>query len=151
MESITKGEIIVGVLNCATMSFSNSALKYVSYPTQALVKSCKILPVMFVGILRKVYSYPLSKYISALIITAGLLVFNLARLGSKASEIDMNLTGGLLLLGSLAFDGLVNTQSDIEKKKGMKSHAFHLMVSNNLVGLIMAVGFLCFNYVAVLP
>ena len=38
------GEIIIGVLNTVTMVSSNSALKYVSYPTQALAKSTKILP-----------------------------------------------------------------------------------------------------------
>jgi len=44
-----------------------------------------------------------------------------------------------LLFLSLFFDGLLATQSDVEKGKGTKTHAFHLMVSNNLVGLIFSI------------
>ena len=33
------------------MIFSNNALKHVSYPTQVLAKSCKMLPVLIAGTL----------------------------------------------------------------------------------------------------
>ena len=48
----TTQSIIIGVMNYLTMFFSNTALSYVEYPVQALVKSCKILPVMVMGIIR---------------------------------------------------------------------------------------------------
>ena len=62
----------------APSSISNSvsswaqyeALKYVSFPTQVLSKSCKILPVMLVGIVLNGVSYPMIEYVEALLITA---------------------------------------------------------------------------------
>ncbi|RLO12219.1 hypothetical protein DYB28_011846, partial [Aphanomyces astaci] len=41
------------------MLCSNEALKYVNYPTQALGKSCKMIPVMLMGVVlgRKKYSW----------------------------------------------------------------------------------------------
>lgn len=61
----------------APSSISNSvsswaqyeALKYVSFPTQVLSKSCKILPVMLVGIVLNGVSYPLIEYMEAFLIT----------------------------------------------------------------------------------
>jgi solute carrier family 35 (UDP-galactose transporter), member B1 len=41
----------VGISYICAMLFSNEALKYVSYPTQALGKSCKMIPVMLFGFL----------------------------------------------------------------------------------------------------
>ncbi|CAI2369176.1 unnamed protein product [Moneuplotes crassus] len=52
-------EMRLGFINSCAMFSSNYALTYVDYPTQALFKSSKILPVMGVGLLRKTYSYSL--------------------------------------------------------------------------------------------
>ena len=38
-----------GVSQVAAMAASNEALRYVSYPTQVLGKSCKMVPVMLMG------------------------------------------------------------------------------------------------------
>ena len=42
---------IYGVCDTLAMIFSNNALKHVSYPTQVLAKSCKMLPVLIAGTL----------------------------------------------------------------------------------------------------
>lgn len=120
-------EMRIGILNCFSMFSSNYALLYVDYPTQALFKSSKILPVMGVGLLRKTYSYSLYKYICAGVITLGLVVFNIAKLGSHMSTMTINTIGLCLLFISLFFDGLLATQTDKDKNKGEKSTPFDLM------------------------
>jgi len=65
---------------------------------------------------------------------------------SKMSKEEINPFGIALLLLSLFFDGLLSTQSDIEKGKGTKTHAFHLMVSNNLVGLIFGLAGIAMDF-----
>lgn len=138
-QTVSLGELYIGVLNNFTMLASNYALGFVDYPTQALVKSSKILPVMFFGIFRKTYNYKLYKYICAFMITVGLIVFNLAKYGSKIDGLSISAMGMLLLLVSLFFDGLLGTQSDIEKKKRNKPSAFHLMVANNIMGILTSI------------
>lgn len=88
------------------MLSSNWALSYVSYPMQALVKSCKILPVMITGLIRRTYNYPFIKYFCAFMVTVGLVVFNF---GGKSDDFTVGYLGGALLITSLLFDGLVNT------------------------------------------
>jgi solute carrier family 35 (adenosine 3'-phospho 5'-phosphosulfate transporter), member B2 len=55
------------------------ALKYLSFPSQVLSKSCKIIPVMLVGILLNNKSYPMIEYIEALSITAGVALFTFSQ------------------------------------------------------------------------
>ncbi|KAJ8608118.1 hypothetical protein CTAYLR_010249 [Chrysophaeum taylorii] len=52
-------------------------LKYVSFPTQTLFKSSKIIPVMLVGKIFHKKSYPWVEYVEALGITLGVAVFML--------------------------------------------------------------------------
>jgi len=44
-----KETLELGLYNFGTMYAANSALKLVTYPLQALTKSCKILSVLLVG------------------------------------------------------------------------------------------------------
>mmetsp|Transcript_20875 Transcript_20875/g.18493 ORF Transcript_20875/g.18493 Transcript_20875/m.18493 type:complete len:249 (+) Transcript_20875:3-749(+) len=125
-------ELRIGFLNNCSMFNSNYALSYVDYPTQALFKSSKILPVMGIGLIRKTYSYPVYKYICAGVITLGLIVFNIAKLGSQVNSMSFNAFGLFLLFLSLFSDGLVATQTDKDKNKGEKSTPFDLMLSNNI-------------------
>ena len=52
-----------GVSQLLAMAASNEALRYVSFPTQVLGKSCKMVPVMAGGILLGGKKYSLSAYI----------------------------------------------------------------------------------------
>lgn len=53
-------------------------LKYVSFPTQTLFKSSKVIPVMLTGKLLHKKSYPWIEYVEAVGITLGVAVFMLA-------------------------------------------------------------------------
>ncbi len=57
------------------MFSSNLALNYVSYPTQALAKSCKVIPVMLMRIVVSGKRYQKREYFNVALITAGIAVF----------------------------------------------------------------------------
>jgi len=65
------------------------ALKYVSFPTQTLSKSCKIIPVMLIGKSIHGKSYSNIEYIEAVLITTGSALFFLnEKKGGKGAETD---------------------------------------------------------------
>ncbi|XP_028164797.1 adenosine 3'-phospho 5'-phosphosulfate transporter 1 [Ostrinia furnacalis] len=51
------------------------ALKYVSFPTQVLSKSCKVIPVMMMGKLISRTKYELYEYVTAVMISVGMVLF----------------------------------------------------------------------------
>jgi UDP-galactose transporter B1 len=59
------------------MFASNVALAYVSYPTQALGKSCKLIPVMLTRIFVNRVSYETREYVNVALTTAGITMFQL--------------------------------------------------------------------------
>ena len=87
------------------MVASNQALQHVSYPTQALGKSCKMIPIMFANVMINGTKYSNLKYASAFFITVGIVVFRLFGSSSKTGGENSNF-GLLLLLASLCLDGL---------------------------------------------
>lgn len=75
-ESVTSRDFIVGGLCFSSMYCSNLALKFVNYPFMVLAKSAKIMPVILIGSIRKVYIIQKSQYVLAFFITMGLIMFN---------------------------------------------------------------------------
>ncbi|XP_049885851.1 adenosine 3'-phospho 5'-phosphosulfate transporter 1 [Pectinophora gossypiella] len=73
------------------------ALKYVSFPTQVLSKSCKVIPVMLMGKLVSRNKYELYEYVTAVLISAGMALF---MFGSRDdySESTMTTMSGVTLL-----------------------------------------------------
>jgi UDP-galactose transporter B1 len=94
----------------AAMFASNAALNYVSYPTQVLAKSIKIVPVMLMRIVTVGKRYSLQEYLNVAFISLGIAVFILsgkkaaAKAASGAAAVPFNWTGMGLLLLSLLFD-----------------------------------------------
>ena len=73
-----KTELTIAGCNFGTMICANTALSYVSYPVQALLKSSKIISILLVSlVLGKGKDYTRIQYISACLITIGIIVFNL--------------------------------------------------------------------------
>lgn len=104
-----------GVSQMFAMAGSNEALRYVSYPTQVLGKSCKMVPVMAGGIVLGGKSYSPVEYLQVALITAGVCMFNLLGKKKKAGE-DSSL--GLLLIGfSLVMDAVTGGLQDKVKKR----------------------------------
>jgi len=119
------------------MLFTNWSLTYISYPTQALAKSCKILPVMMGGWFVKHVKYHSLQYVSVCMITGGILMFNLLKAkGGEDSPI-----GILLLFGSLAMDALngyatENVRHEI-KPSSLEMMSYCNVLASVVTGLIV--------------
>lgn len=105
-------------------SFSNlvsswcqyEALRYVSFPTQVLAKSSKVIPVMIMGKFVQNKTYPLYEYICAVILSLGVSLFFFSKEepheGQTSGEEEeagtvetlTTVAGWLLLIGYMAFD-----------------------------------------------
>lgn len=130
----------------APSSLSNSisswaqyeALKYVKFPTQVLSKSCKIIPVMLVGILVNLKSYPLLEYVEAVLITVGVALFNYSEKGDKMTdkEHEDSLFGLSLLAAYLVCDSFTSQwQSRVYKSHGVDQ--YQMMLGVNIWSLFM--------------
>ena len=85
-----------GVSQVVAMAASNEALRYVSYPTQVLGKSCKMVPVMAGGIVLGGKTYSTIEYLQVLMITMGVVVFNFG--GKKKAGGSADSPYGLALI-----------------------------------------------------
>jgi len=143
---------ISGTTQMIAMGASNEALRYVSYPTQVLGKSCKMVPVFIAGILLagKAAEYALADYLQVGIVTLGVCVFNF---GGKAKAGADDSSYGLALIGlSLMCDGATGGLQDKVKaitkkinhdddaKISMFESMFYTNASGAVVALILAIG-----------
>jgi len=104
-----------GVSQMLAMAASNESLRYVSYPTQVLGKSCKMVPVMAGGILLGGKKYSMAAYAQVALITLGVLVFNFAG-KSKKGGADSSY-GLILIAASLVLDAVTGGLQDKVKAK----------------------------------
>lgn len=121
-------------------SFSNimsswcqyEALKFVSFPTQVLVKASKIIPVMIMGKIVSKKTYPYYEYIVAVLLSAGVSLFLLsADPSGKRTTAATTFSGGLILLGYMIFDSFTsNWQSELFTTYKMSS--MQMMLGANL-------------------
>lgn len=113
------------------------ALKYVSFPTQVLSKSSKIIPVMLVGRLLHRRSYSWAEYVDAALITLGVTIFSLNEKKPKAGHdggADSTL-GYILLAMYLMCDSFTSQWQDKVFKKFHVSQ-FQMMLGVNLCSII---------------
>jgi len=66
---------------------------------------------------------------------------------SKKTDEGNNTFGLALVMCSLAFDGLTQTQTDMNHKKSKRDFAYPGMLVNNLVGLLFSGSFYVFSVV----
>lgn len=104
-----------------TMGLSNSSLQYLNYPTQVLIKSCKIIPSMIGGffILGKKYSY--LEILSAILLSLGLIELTLGN--AYADPLTFNFTGIFMLLSALFADSFIgNNQEKVMSQYKVTTH-----------------------------
>jgi UDP-galactose transporter B1 len=136
-----------GVTQMLAMAASNEALRFVSYPTQVLGKSCKMLPVMAGGILLGGKRYQVVQYVQVALITLGVALFNF---GGKKKGAGNDSAFGLLLIGAaLVLDAVTGGLQDKVKlvskelnpgAENPKPTMHESMFYTNLSGCIVAVG-----------
>ncbi|KAL0225982.1 hypothetical protein P9112_013306 [Eukaryota sp. TZLM1-RC] len=117
----------------SSMLASNASLLWLSYPTQVLLKSCKIVPVLLAGVIIRKQRYSISKYISVLLVTFGIFSFMFRSSSSVSSSPQW--PGVLLGILSLVLDGVTGAGQDTVVKQH-NTPALVLMNKNNLFGAI---------------
>jgi UDP-galactose transporter B1 len=136
-----------GVSQMLAMAASNEALRYVSYPTQVLGKSCKMVPVMAGGIVLGGKRYSLVEYLQVALITRGLCVLNFGANNNNSGPADSPF--GLALIGlSLVMDMVTGGLQDKVKQStkelnpmaaGPKRPSMHeSMLWTNVSGFLVA-------------
>ena len=140
-----------GVSQVVAMAASNEALRYVSYPTQVLGKSCKMVPVMAGGIVLGGKTYSMIEYLQVLMITSGVVVFNFGgkkKGGGSDSPYGLGLIAFSLLMD--AFTGglqdkvkastkALNPTASGPRRPTMHESMFYTNVAGCLVALVLAV------------
>eukprot|EP01039_Chlorochromonas_danica_P000845 gene845-920_t len=121
------------------------ALRYVSFPTQVLSKSCKIIPVMLVGILLNRKNYPIQEYVEAILITTGVALFTFSEKASPQHNDQSDTTFGLSLLALyLLCDSFTSQwQSRVYKQFGIDQ--YQMMLGVNIWSMLLTLFSLLYN------
>ena len=102
------------------------ALKYVSFPTQVLAKSCKMVPVMLMGYVVSRRVHTAFEYIVAFAVTAGAAMFKLYEVNDAPVK-GTELYGIILIVGYMGCDSFTsNWQSKVFKQYKVSSTAMML-------------------------
>ncbi|NXY39576.1 S35B1 protein, partial [Pomatorhinus ruficollis] len=111
------------------MVSSNSALQFVSYPTQVTPGTPRGLMLLGVTLLRK--RYPPAKYLCVLLIVAGVALFLYKPKKGTGDTEHVFGYGELLLLLSLTLDGLTGVSQD-HMRAHYQTGSNHMMLNVNL-------------------
>nr|CCA17649.1 Drug/Metabolite Transporter (DMT) Superfamily putat [Albugo laibachii Nc14] len=121
------------------MLCSNEALKHVSYPTQALGKSCKMIPVMLMGVLLGNKRYSMQEYLCVVLITLGITMFQFGKMAtaspSKHSTQENSMYGLFLLFASLTLDGVSGPKQE-QLCQQLKPSVHQQMMYTNLWAVV---------------
>lgn len=124
--------------NIMSAWFQYEALKFVNFPTQVLAKSCKIIPVMLMGKIMSKNKYECYEYVTAILISLGMIFFMSGSADSSKSSGVTTLTGVFLLSMYMLFDSFTsNWQGDLFKSYGMTP--LQMMCGVNLFSTVFTV------------
>lgn len=144
--------LLIAMTSSLASPFGYASLRYIDYPTQILGKSCKLLPVMALGVLVYGRRFPPHKYLVVGMVTTGVALFTFYNGSSSSSssssrtQKDSSWWGLFLLSINLILDGLTNsTQDDMFRQFPTKITGPSMMVGLNalstlLVSLFLASG-----------
>lgn len=112
------------------------ALKYVSFPTQVLSKSCKVIPVMLMGRLVSGNRYELWEYLSAALISVGMVLFMMTSTEHVSSSAVTTLSGLVLLAVYLCCDSFTSSwQGQLFKQYQMSP--LHMLCYVNMFSCLL--------------
>ncbi|EDW68225.1 adenosine 3'-phospho 5'-phosphosulfate transporter 1 [Drosophila virilis] len=121
--------------NIMSAWFQYEALKFVNFPTQVLAKSCKIIPVMLMGKIMSKAKYESYEYVTAVLISLGMIFFMSGSSENNKVSGVTTLTGIFLLSMYMVFDSFTaNWQGSLFKSYGMSS--IQMMCGVNLFSSI---------------
>lgn len=149
----TQPRHVAPVYKYSYSSFSNilsswcqyEALKFVSFPTQVLAKSSKVIPVMLMGKVVSNKTYPWHEYFTAAILSAGVSLFLLSKDEPGHTHTAQTTVAGIIILaGYMGFDSFTsNWQSELFTTYKMSS--FQMMVGVNFFSSLFTLGSMVFR------
>ena len=105
--------LAIAFSNMMATTCQYEALRYVSFPTQTLAKTAKMIPVMIWGSLLARRTYKLKDYIVAGGVTLGTTLFlltgDVTSKQAKAGDRQTTLWGMIIMVAYLFFDGFTST------------------------------------------
>jgi len=121
--------------NVMSSWFQYEALKFVSFPTQVIAKSTKVIPVMLMGKFVSGKKYQFYEYLTAVMISAGVAIFLLCS-GDHSTKNKVTTFSGLILLsGYVLFDSFTsNWQGELFSQ--YKMTPFQMMCGVNFFSII---------------
>ncbi|KYQ91048.1 Galactose transporter [Tieghemostelium lacteum] len=123
----------VSTLLVISTYLSNHSIRYISYPSQVLAKSCKPVPVLIMGVLFFKRKYNLLKYFIVVIVCIGIAIFMYPRRSKSniTNEGYDHITGYILLFSSLMMDGIMGPFQD-KMVRTYRPSATHMMLNTNI-------------------
>ncbi|PWN50125.1 UAA transporter [Violaceomyces palustris] len=141
--------LAISLLQSTASQLGFLSLRYISYPTLTLAKSCKLVPVLLMNVLLYRRKFAPQKYVVVLLVTLGIWMF-MAFAPAKPSSKSISKAPassslwGLGLLGlNLILDGATNsTQDEVFSLYGREtvSAGQMMLVMNALSATLMSIG-----------
>ncbi|KAK1443166.1 solute carrier family 35 member B like protein [Babesia gibsoni] len=127
---------IAATTNVLAMTMSLTAIKYVGVPTQIVIKSAKMIPILIGGFVLFKKRYPLYDYVAVFLITTFIFLFNYFKPTNKASAANTPFGLAMCFL-SLLMDGITGPIED--KILALKDlHPYLLLFILNFFGFPVA-------------
>uniref|UniRef100_A0A7S3A442 Sugar phosphate transporter domain-containing protein n=1 Tax=Rhodosorus marinus TaxID=101924 RepID=A0A7S3A442_9RHOD len=98
---------LVSVANLLATTCQYEALKWISLPTQALLKCAKLIPVMVLSTLLSKRTYTTIDYSSAVLVGLGTASFMNGNITSRVADQGNSWIGLVLMFGNIFFDSLL--------------------------------------------
>nr|CDI54000.1 related to HUT1-involved in UDP-galactose transport to the Golgi lumen [Melanopsichium pennsylvanicum 4] len=135
--------IAIAALQSTASQLGFLSLRYISYPTLTLAKSCKLVPVLIMNVVLYRRKFAAYKYAVVGLVTLGIwlfMAFAPPKVGRKTKGPESSsLIGLLLCLFNLILDGATNsTQDEVFSKFGRKTvSAGQMMLVMNLISFLL--------------
>lgn len=123
----------VGLTAALGPSLGYSSLRNINYSAQVIIKSCKLIPTMAMGVLLYGIHYTLSEWIVVLLLCSGLSVFSFKSSPEAISKLASPnlLLGYSLCIVNLICDGYTNSRQDNIKSQYSKTSSVFMMYGTN--------------------
>jgi len=128
--------------------FGYTALRFINFPLLILAKSCKLVPVMLMGIIIAKKKYAMSEYLAVGLITLGVALYSMkpGSLTQSDSQGGLRQLFGLgLVLINLLLDGYTAAHQDKINAQS-KVSSFQMMKYMNMWSMILMVSYLVGSY-----
>ena len=126
---------LLSVIIVITYAASNASLVYIDYATKIIVKSCKLVSVMVVGIVFFSRRFKCYEYVASVLLVIGLLFLALG--GQSTMDVSLSMTGFAFIFTSLLADSVSGNIQDVILRDFRDSPSTLVFFSYSLGTLIL--------------